>query len=167
MTTVRERRADRLIKKHLEWRGLKLRTSRSNGEKSNLGDLYILDSYQNTVIFSHQNRDGMRVEAEATEDMLEKMNLYGRKRAAGEQLAFKLSREDLFIILQDHIRENLEYLTPESIRHYERLLFGAVVWCNREIVEGNAEDVYDALPKIQEARLKIKEAQSTSSRLAA
>jgi hypothetical protein len=159
MRTVREGRADRLIKKHQSWNGFvgwKLRKSRSYGEKSNLGDYHIVDSYFNTVVYSHLDIDKLRIEAETIEDAIERLRLEGRKCAAGEHVPFKLTYKEIFHIIQYHLRESKGYHTTEIIRHYERLMASAVVWCNRQKVLKADFSLFDALTEVDHVRSATK-----------
>lgn len=76
----------------------------------------------------------------------------GRERAHAEDIPFKLTQDDLSLIAKDQIESNARFLAPETIEHYERLMFSAVMYCNRVIAGGDAASVVDALLELNAAR---------------
>lgn len=78
-------------------------------------------------------------------ELINALTMHGLNRAMEEGIPFSLKSEDMFRIVQDHVNQNKRYLTPGTIRHYERLLFGAVVYCNRMMACGTVSDILDAL----------------------
>jgi hypothetical protein len=78
----------------------------------------------------------------------------GTERAESEGIPFKLTRQHLTEIIANHVNENSDYLKPETIEHYQQLLFGAVACCNWEIATGAAKSLSEILMSLNEHRRK-------------
>jgi hypothetical protein len=78
----------------------------------------------------------------------------GTERAESEGIPFKLTRQNLTEIITNQVNENSDYLKPETIEHYARLLFGAVAHCNRKIATGAAKSLPEILLSLNENRRK-------------
>ena len=77
---------------------------------------------------------------------------YAKDDAAQEGLPFRLSIKDVEYVVAKEIAEHIHIL-DDGADQFRRLVFGAVIACNRLIAEDGVPNVEEALVMLVEARL--------------
>ena len=87
----------------------------------------------------------------ALSSMTESFFKQGQKRAALDNIAFKLTKEEVEQIILYHIA-NSPQVSESTAAHQQKSMFGSIVWVNRESVMGTRESILDILGRIYAQR---------------
>ena len=92
----------------------------------------------------------------ALSSMTESFFKQGQERAAHDNIAFELTKEEVEQIILYHIA-NSPQATESTAAHQQMLIYGNIVWINRESVMGTRESMLDILPRIYAKRKMMNE----------